>query len=300
MALAAWGHAQRFNRYMPGDAVSNRRQAIDLANAALALAPDDPGVLVPAGQALLLAGSDEDRAVLLSFRKAPRRSIRTLPPAGAAWGSCRSRSEPVEARKAFEHALRLSPLDPKAVWGRAGIADIDIMERSLVTLLAIAGQAISDLANAAIALAPDDPGVLVPAGQALLLRRVRRDRAVLLSLWQGALARSELCPGQRRMGQLQIARSEPVEARKAFEHALRLSPLDPKAVWDAGIADIDIMEGRGLEEALRLYRQCFVREATREGLFRRRECALLALTGEVEEARLAWRARYKPISRTSC
>ena len=43
------------------------------------------------------------------------------------------------------------------------------------------------------------------------------------------------------------------------------------------------MEGR-LEDALRLYRRC-LSERPREGLFRRRVCSLLALTGEMEQAR---------------
>jgi adenylate cyclase len=169
MAFAAWGHAQRFNRYMPGDAVSNRRHAIDLANAALALAPDDPGVLVPAGQALLVAGSNEIERCFFLFGKA-------------------------------------LGLNPNSV------------------------------------------------------------------------------PAWLHMGQLHIARSEPVKAQEAFERALRLSPLDPMTVWArAGIADVSIVEGR-LEEALRLYRQCLF-ERPSEGLFRRRVCALLALTGEKEQAR---------------
>jgi predicted Zn-dependent protease len=86
------------------------------------------------------------------------------------------------------------------------------------------------------------------------------------------------------MGQLHLARSEPAKAREAFERALRLSPLDRMTVWArAGIADVDIMENR-LKEALRLYRQC-LSERPKEGLFRRRVCALLALTGEKQEAR---------------
>ena len=169
MALAAWGHAQRFNRYMPGDAVSNRRQAIGLANAALELAPDDPGVLVPAGQALLIAGSNELERCFFVFGKA-------------------------------------LGLNPNSV------------------------------------------------------------------------------PAWHHMGQLHLARSEPVKAQEAFARALRLSPLDRMTVWaHAGIADVDIMEGR-LEEALWLYRQC-LSERPGEGLFRRRVCALLALTGEMEQAR---------------
>lgn len=141
-----------------------------------------------------------------------------------------------------------------------------------------------DLANAAIALAPDDPGILVPAGQALLLAESDEIERCFFLFGKALSLDPNSASGWRRMGQLQIARSEPFEARKAFEHALRLSPLDPKAVWGrAGIADADIMEGR-LEEALRLYRQC-LSERPREGLFRRRECALLALTGEVDEAR---------------
>jgi TolB-like protein len=170
MALAAWGHAQRFVRFMPGDPVANRRQAVDLANGALELAPDDPGVLVAAGMALLLAGSgdDADRCGLL-----------------------------------FRRAVTLDP-------------------------------------NSA--------------------------------------------PAWRRVGNLHIHRSEPIEAMDAFEQALRLSPFDPMGVharW--GIADVHLITGR-VEEALRLYRQC-LSETPRDPYFRRRVCALLALTGGIEQAK---------------
>ena len=57
MALAAWAHGQRFDRIMRGDPEDNCRQAIELANAALALAPDDPSVLLAAGAALFRARS---------------------------------------------------------------------------------------------------------------------------------------------------------------------------------------------------------------------------------------------------
>lgn len=170
MALAAWGHAQRFARFMPGEPAAHRRQAVDLANGALALTPDDPGVLVAAGMALLLAGTTDetDRCGLL-FRKAVT-------------------------------------LDPNSA------------------------------------------------------------------------------PAWRRVGNLHIHRSEPVEAVDAFDRALRLSPFDPMSVharW--GIGDAHLIAGR-VEEALRLYRHC-LSETPRDPAFRRRVCALLALTGEIEQAK---------------
>lgn len=144
MALAAWGHAQRFNRYMPGDLVSNRRQAIELANAALELAPDDPGVLVPAGQALLIAGSGEIERCFFLFGKALEFNPNSVP----AWhhmGQLHlARSEPAKAREAFERALRLSPLDRMTVWARAGIADVDIMENRLKEALRLYRQCLSE------------------------------------------------------------------------------------------------------------------------------------------------------------
>jgi tetratricopeptide (TPR) repeat protein len=140
------------------------------------------------------------------------------------------------------------------------------------------------LANAALDLAPDDPGVLVPAGQALLIAGSNELERCFFVFGKALGLNPNSVPAWHHMGQLHLARSEPGKAKEAFERALRLSPLDRMTVWArAGIADVDIMEGR-LEGALRLYRQC-LSERPSEGLFRRRVCALLALTGEIEQAR---------------
>ena len=145
MALAAWAHAQRFHRYMPGDPVSHRRQAIQLANAALALSPDDPGVLIPAGQALLLAGGDEDvdRCAVL-FRKA----LELDPNSSQTWRRVGQlhlrRSEPAEAIEAFERALRLAPLDPGSVHGRFGIGEAHLIEGRLEEALPLYRRCLSE------------------------------------------------------------------------------------------------------------------------------------------------------------
>jgi TolB-like protein/Flp pilus assembly protein TadD len=144
MALAAWAHAQRFNRYMQGDPAEHRRQAFELANAALDLAPNDPGVLVPACQALLVAGSDETERCFFLFGKA----LGLDPNSALAWRllgqSHVARSEPALARRAFEHAMRLSPLDPLTAWGWAGIADVEMMEGRLDEALRLYRQCLAE------------------------------------------------------------------------------------------------------------------------------------------------------------
>ena len=144
MALAAWAHAQRFNRYMPGDPAEHRRQAFELANRALDLAPNDPGVIVPACQALLVAGTDETERCFFLFGKA----LALDPNSALAWRligqSHVARSEPALARQAFERAMRLSPLDPLMAWGWAGIANVEIMEGRLDEALLLFRQCLAE------------------------------------------------------------------------------------------------------------------------------------------------------------
>jgi len=146
------------------------------------------------------------------------------------------------------------------------------------------GQAIA-LANAALALAPDDPSVLISAGMALLLAGPVGNLEECAFLFRKALRLDpNSAEGWRRLGFLHIQRSEPVEATEAFERASNLSPLDPMNVSGRfGIGDAHLIAGR-LAEALRLYRHC-LSERPGEPALRRRVCALLALTGEIEQAR---------------
>jgi adenylate cyclase len=124
MALAAWAHGQRFGRVMRGDLEDNRRQAIELANGALALAPDDPGVLVAAANALLHGAIPEDieRCEVIIGR-----ALAIDPNSVVGWvrkGFLHvARSEPAEAIVAFERSIRLSPLDPEQAYARLGIGD---------------------------------------------------------------------------------------------------------------------------------------------------------------------------------
>jgi adenylate cyclase len=124
MALAARGHGQRFERSMRGDAEDNRRQAIELANAALALAPDDPTVLTAAGRALLHASfpKDLDRCEAIF-----RRALMLDPNSSFGWRRMGflhvARLEPAKAISAFEQATRLSPLDPMQAYSSWGIGD---------------------------------------------------------------------------------------------------------------------------------------------------------------------------------
>jgi TolB-like protein len=124
IAMAAWAHGQRFGRSMKGDPEDNRRQAIELANAALTLAPHDPGVLVAAANALLHGAyrEDLDRCEVILGRAL------ALDP-NSAWGWQRlgflhvARSRPAEAIAAFERAIHLSPLDWAQAYSRMGIGD---------------------------------------------------------------------------------------------------------------------------------------------------------------------------------
>jgi adenylate cyclase len=124
MAMAAWAHGQRFGRVMRGDLEENRRQAIELANAALALDPDDPGVLLAAANALLHGAipEDIDRCELIIGR-----ALAIDPNSALGWvrkGFLHvARSEPAEAIVAFERSIRLSPLDPAQAYARFGIGD---------------------------------------------------------------------------------------------------------------------------------------------------------------------------------
>ena len=124
MALAAWAHGQRFGRVMRGDLEDNRRQAIELANGALALAPDDPSVLVAAANALLHGAIPEDieRCEVIIGR-----ALAIDPNSVLGWvrkGFLHvARSEPAEAIVAFERSIRLSPLDPEQAYARLGIGD---------------------------------------------------------------------------------------------------------------------------------------------------------------------------------
>jgi adenylate cyclase len=145
MAQAAWGHAQRFNRLMSADVAGDRRHAIELANAAIALAPDDPSVLVAAGQALLMAGLDgyTDRSAFL-FRKVLELDPNSAPGWRRMGGLHVHRLEPAEAIEAFERALRLSPLDPMSFYARFGIGDAHLIVGRLEEALRFYQQALSE------------------------------------------------------------------------------------------------------------------------------------------------------------
>ena len=124
MAMAAWAHGQRFGRVMRGNPEDNRRQAKEMANAALILAPNDPSVLVAAAHALIHGAYPED------FDRCEAMLGRALAlDPNSAWGWQRlgflhvARSEPGKAIVAFEQALHLSPMDPGQAYSRWGIGD---------------------------------------------------------------------------------------------------------------------------------------------------------------------------------
>jgi adenylate cyclase len=142
-----------------------------------------------------------------------------------------------------------------------------------------------ELANAALTLAPNDPGVLVAAAQALIHGAYPEDLARCEVVLEKALA---LDPNSalacRRLGFLYIARSEPEKAIGAFERATQLGSIDPDQAYSRwGIGDAHFIAGR-YDEALRFHRRCLA-ERPRDPGAKRRVCALLALVGEIKEAR---------------
>jgi len=145
MALAAWGHSQRFHRLMSADVTSDRRQAIELANDALALSPDDPSVLLAAGQALLMAGWEEyaDRSAFL-FRKALVLDPNSAPGWRRLGGLHIHRFEEAAAIEAFEQALRLSPLDPMSFYAHQGIGEAHFIAGRMQESLRFSQRALSE------------------------------------------------------------------------------------------------------------------------------------------------------------
>lgn len=145
LAQAAWGHSQRFNRVMAGDPESDRRQAIELANAALALAPDDPEVLVGSSHALLLTGTGEvaERCAILA-----RKALTLNPNLSRGWRHLGFlhvyRSDPSQAIDAFERSIRLSPLDPMTLHSRYGIGDAQFLAGRMQEALSVYQQCLAE------------------------------------------------------------------------------------------------------------------------------------------------------------
>jgi adenylate cyclase len=142
-----------------------------------------------------------------------------------------------------------------------------------------------ELANAALALAPNDPGVLVASVHALIHGALSDDLDRCEALLERALTLDpNSSSGWQRLGFLHVARSRPAEAIAAFERAIALGPLDPMQAYSRwGLGDAHFIAGR-LSKALALYRRCMAEKPLDPGA-KRRVCALLALTGKVEEAR---------------
>lgn len=142
-----------------------------------------------------------------------------------------------------------------------------------------------ELANTALALAPNDPGVIAASVNALIHGAHADD----LDRCEGLLERAlKLDPnssmGWQRLGFLHVARSRPTAAIAAFERAIALGPLDPAQAYSRwGIGDAHFIAGR-LSKALMFHRRC-VAEKPLDPAGKRRVCALLALTGKIEEAR---------------
>ena len=141
------------------------------------------------------------------------------------------------------------------------------------------------LARNALSLDPDDPRVLAAAGSAFWMAGTREDLDHCLHLFERAVILDPYsAEAWRRLGLVQVSRSQPEEAIKALEHSLRVSPSHPGSAYSRwGIGKAHFVAGR-LTDAASCFRSA-VAERPRDPAIRRRLCATLALLGEVEEAR---------------
>jgi adenylate cyclase len=120
LALAAWCWAQRAVYNWVGDVAAAQTRALGLADRAVAQSTDDPLVLAVLGTVHTLARNFGVARVMLE------RAIAIDP--NAAWALSRTgwlevyTDRPDEARKAFEKAIRLSPLDPMNFNNYIGLA----------------------------------------------------------------------------------------------------------------------------------------------------------------------------------
>lgn len=136
MGLAAWCHAQRYNRVLGVDFESHRTPAIELAQMALDRDGDDPSVLLAAGNALMLADSSRwlDRSMQLI-----KKALTLDGNSASGWRrmgyQLSRRRQTAEAIAAFERSLQLSPLDPMAAYARQGIGEAHFIAGRLAEAL---------------------------------------------------------------------------------------------------------------------------------------------------------------------
>ncbi|WP_029352982.1 winged helix-turn-helix domain-containing tetratricopeptide repeat protein [Bosea sp. 117] len=170
-AMAAWGYFWRKVNGWTTDPVQETAEGIALARRAVELGRDDAVVLARAGHALAhLAGEFEsgigllDRALFLNPNLAP------------AWflgGFLRVwHGEPEAAIDYFEHAMRLSPVDPELYRMQAGIAMAHLFAGHFETASLWADQAQRNLPSFLMAAA------IGAAGQALSGRREEAGRTM--------------------------------------------------------------------------------------------------------------------------
>jgi adenylate cyclase len=112
LSLAAWCRGQRIVYNWSNDVPADKRETLRQAQAAAAMAQDDPFVLTVLGAALTISGEIQRAASMLG------RAL-SLDPASA-WAWNRSgwlhnyEDDPEVAIEHFERSLRLSPFDPMA------------------------------------------------------------------------------------------------------------------------------------------------------------------------------------------
>jgi adenylate cyclase len=142
-----------------------------------------------------------------------------------------------------------------------------------------------EFARNALSLEPDDPRVLAGSGSALWMAGTDKDLDHCLHLFNRAVVLDPYsAEAWRRLGFVQVSRSQPEAAIKAFEHSLRMSPIHPMSPYSLwGVGKAHFVAGR-LVEAASWFRSALA-ERPRDTAFRRRLCATLALLGEIEEAR---------------
>lgn len=141
------------------------------------------------------------------------------------------------------------------------------------------------LAREGVADLPGDPTVLAQGALAIAYLAYAHDEA--LAMIERAVA---LCPNSALVegsaGLVHLYGCRPEPAIRHFEHAMRLSPLDPwMGSFLMGIAFAHQMAGR-LEDAIALG-QAAIRASPRFGAPRRVVVASLAMLGRMDEARQA-------------
>jgi TolB-like protein/Tfp pilus assembly protein PilF len=170
-AMAAWCHFWRKINGWMDDRPSEIAEGTRLALRAVELGKDDAVALARGGHALLHFTGDVESGIAFIDR-----ALTLNPNLAAAWflsGFARIwRGEQDDAVKRFEHAMRLSPLDPEIFRVQAGLATAHLMARRFDMASAVAEKAYRDMPSFLIVVAT------IAASHALAGRPAEAQRAM--------------------------------------------------------------------------------------------------------------------------